>query len=143
MVIKRKYCTYGQLMSDEKTKSMLLRVLQKTMPQEKAEWLMSQDSNVFVFNTDMGSGIPGAAYREIREELERLDETNPFDNGLSFSDVKQVVTFSNEAGSAVMQFMICRIFDLPEVIVQVVAFERDDENQLRFIEPWDVGQITF
>ena len=143
MVIKRKYCTYGQLMSDEKTKSMLLRVLQKTMTLEKAEWLMSEDSNVFVFNTDMGSGIPGAAYREIREELERLDETNPFDNGLSFSDVKQVVTFSNEAGSAVTQFMICRIFDLPEVIVQVVAFERDDENQLRFIEPWDVGQITF
>lgn len=143
MVIKRKYCTYGQLMSDEKTKSMLLRVLQKTMPLEKAEWLMSEDSNVFVFNTDMGSGIPGAAYREIREGLEELDVAAPFDNGLSFKDVKEVVAFSNEEGNAVTQFMISRIFDLPEVIVQVVAFERDDENQMRFIEPWDVGQITF
>ena len=143
MVIKRKYCTYGQLMSDEKTKSMLLRVLQKTMPQEKAEWLMSQDNNVLVFNTDMGSGIPGAAYREIRDELEKLDQTSPFDNGLTLKDVTQVISFANEEGTAVTQFMINRIYDLPEVIVQVIAFESDTNNELRFIEPWDVGQITF
>lgn len=143
MVIKRKYCTYGQLMSDEKTKSMLLRVLQKTMPQEKAEWLMSQENNVLVFNTDMGSGIPGAVYREIREELEKLDQTSPFDNGLTLKDVTQVISFANEEGTAVTQFMINRIYDLPEVIVQVIAFESDTNNELRFIEPWDVGQITF
>ena len=143
MVIKRKYCTYGQLMSDEKTKSMLLRVLQKTLPQEKAEWLMSQDNNVLVFNTDMGSGIPGAAYREIRDELEKLDQTSPFDNGLTLKDVTQVISFANEEGTAVTQFMINRIYDLPEVIVQVIAFESDTNNELRFIEPWDVGQITF
>lgn len=143
MVIKRKYCTYGQLMSDEKTKSMLLRVLQKTMPQEKAEWLMSQDSNVFVFNTDMGSGIPGSAYREIREELEKLDQISPFDNGLTLKDITQVIPFANEEGTAVTQFMINRIYDLPEVIVQVIAYEYDTKNNLHFIEPWDVGQITF
>lgn len=143
MIIKRKYCTYGQLMSEEKTKSMLLRVLQKNMPKEKAEWLMSQDSNVFVFNTDMGSGIPGAAYHEIREELEKLDKTSPYDNGLSLKDVTQVIPFANEEGTAITQFMINRINDLPEVIVQVIAYESNTNNELRFIEPWDVGQITF
>ena len=143
MIIKRMYCTYGQLMEDEKTSSMLMEALKKTMSEDSAKHIMNEDANIFVFNTDMGSGIPGTAYQEIRQGLEHLDKSAPYDNGLSLADVTQVVAFPNEEGNAVTQFMINRIYDLQEIIVQVVAFECDDKNEMHFIEPWDVGQISF
>ena len=143
MIIKRRYCSYGQLMNDNESKDLLLNTLKKYVPADKVEWLMEVNHEIIVHNTDMGSAIPGQAYQEILQKLEKLDIKKPFDNGLNFNDINRVLSYPNDDGSAVLQFMISQRLESPAVIAQVVAFEYDADHKMQFIEPWDIGQIIF
>jgi len=141
MIIQRKYATYGQLYSDNETKEAITRIFQKYNVSERVyEYILDPANDIIVNNTDMGSGIPGEAYQELRKTIEELDETYPFDNKLTYRDVNEVLSFPSRKGSAVMQIMYKKSADCSPVIVQVVAMEYKD-GKTSIIEPWDTGTI--
>ena len=91
-------------------------------------------------NTDMGSGIPGPAYQELRKAFDELDITDPYDNGLTYRDVTDVYMDYSRKGSAILQILYRNKVEMPKVIVQVVAFEYKNGN-VEFIEPWNIESV--
>lgn len=144
MIIKRELCTYGQLMFDEFTRSEIKKVYEKHgLSEEDMRNQMGYVHNVLVLNTEMGSGIPGKVYFDLKQLFERLDLEKPFDNGMTYKDVTDSCCFSSRKGNAIMQWLINRTPDCVPLIVQVVAFERDGQY-IKAIEPWDVsGTVSF
>ena len=141
MIIKRKYATYGQLISDEITKAAIIQIFDKfNVSADVRNYIIDPYNDIIVFNTDMGSGIPGEAYKEIRQKLDELDVTNPFDNNLTYSDVSNTLSFSSRKGNAITQILYCKKVEMPIRIVQVLSFEYKD-GKVNFIEPWDLGTI--
>lgn len=143
MIIKRKYCTYGQLLNDAPSKKVIYDSIlncSNPLPIEEIDRILGLDANTFVFNSDLGCGIPGEAFHNIKQEFERLDKEQPFDNGLTYRDVTHVTTFPSRKGTAVMQIMYQHIMDLPSVIVQVIAFETHGTS-ITQVDTWDVGQV--
>lgn len=141
MIIKRKFATYGQLTQDQYSRRTILDIFEKYNVSDKVkQYILDPNNDVIVHNTDMGSGIPGQAYQELRSELDELDITYPFDNGLTYRDVTETVVLPSKKGTAVMQILYCRRAERPSLIVQVVAFEYKD-GRTTIIEPWDTGSL--
>ncbi len=145
MIIKRKYSTYGQLLNDEASKEVIYNAIANSkhpLDGKERDRILAYVTNLIVLNTDLGSGIPGDAYKEIIACFDKLDEEQPFDNGLTYRDVNGVLTYPSRKGTAVMQIMYNHIMDLTPVIVQVIAFETKGTDIIQ-VEPWDVGDIVF
>ena len=141
MLIKRKYATYGQLSADEKSKAAIIRVFEKyNVPEDIYTYTLDPYNDVIVMHTDLGSGIPGQAYQEIRQAFDELDVTDPYENGLTYRDVTDVYLDYSRKGSAILQILYSRKVEMPRVIVQVVAFEYKD-GKIEFIEPWNIEHI--
>ena len=143
MIIKRKYLTYGRLLEDPASKEAIynsIKNCKNSLKTEEIDRLMMEDAWVIAANTDMGSGIPGEAFRNYMKEFEKLDKEVPFDNGFSYRDVTDVICFPSRQGRAVMQIMYRKIQDLNPEIVQVIAFETDGDS-INQVEEWDVGTI--
>ena len=141
MIIKRRFATYGQLCGDEKSKDAISGILEKyKVSQDIFEATLDPYNGIIVLNTDLGSGIPGKAYQEIRVALDELDKTNPFENGLTYKDVSDIRTFTSRNGAAIMQVLYKRRCEESPLIVQVIAFEYKDGKTV-VIEPWEIGQI--
>lgn len=141
MIIKRVFATYGQLSEDEVTKDTITKVFQKYNVSERVfEYILDPANDIIVNNTDMGSGIPGEAYQELRNSFAELDKTNPYDNKLTYRDVNEVLSLPSRKGSAVMQIMYKKSADCSPVIVQVIAMEYKN-GQTNLIEPWDIGTV--
>lgn len=141
MVIKRKYATYGQLSCDEPSKKAIVKVLEKyNVSEDVYNYILDPYNDIIVINTEMGSGIPGDAYQELRKEFDKLDENVPFDNNLSYSDVDKVTPYCSRKGSAIQLVMTCNKVDLPVRIVQVIAIEHKADD-MHFIEPWEIETL--
>ena len=141
MIIERKYATYGQLYCDQASKDTLIRILNKhNTPEFVCNYILNLNNDIIFCNTDMSSGIPGEAFHDLQQAFEDLDKTNPFDNGLTYRDVTEVVTLPSRKGSAVMQLMYMNKADLPKVIVQIVALEYKN-GKTYVIEPWDTANL--
>jgi len=144
MIIKRKYSTYGQLLNDEASKEVIYNAIANSknpLDDKERDRILAYVTNLIVLNTDLGSGIPGDAYKEIIDCFDKLDEDHPFDNGLTYRDVNGVLTYPSRKGTAIMQIMYNHIMDLTPVIVQVIAFETKGTDIIQ-VEPWDVGDIV-
>ena len=141
MIIKRKYATYGQLSADEVTKATIIRIFEKyNVSEDIYNFTLDPYNDVIVMNTDMGSGIPGQAYQELRKAFEELDITDPYDNGLTYRDATDVYMDYSRKGSAILQILYRNKVEMPKVIVQVVAFEYKNGN-VEFIEPWNIESV--
>ncbi len=141
MIIKRKYATYGQLSADGVTKATIIRIFEKyNVSEDIYNFTLDPYNDVIVMNTDMGSGIPGQAYQELRKEFDELDITNPYDNGLTYRDATDVYMDYSRKGSAILQILYRNKVEMPKVIVQVVAFEYKD-GKVEFIEPWNIESV--
>ena len=141
MIIKRKYATYGQLSADEVTKATIIRIFEKfNVSEDIYNFTLDPYNDVIVMNTDMGSGIPGPAYQELRKAFDELDITDPYDNGLTYRDVTDVYMDYSRKGSAILQILYRNKVEMPKVIVQVVAFEYKNGNA-EFIEPWNIESV--
>ena len=142
MIIKRKYATYGQLNADEESKAAIIRIFEKyNVSEDIYNYILDPYSDVIVMNTDMGSGIPGQAYQELRQAFDELDITNPYDNGLTYREATDVYLEYSRNGSAILQILYRNKVEMPKVIVQVIAFEYKD-GKVEFIEPWDIEFVT-
>ena len=141
MIIKRKYATYGQLSADEVTKATIIRIFEKyNVSEDIYNFTLDPYNDVIVMNTDMGSGIPGPAYQELRKAFDELDITDPYDNGLTYRDATDVYMDYSRKGSAILQILYRNKVEMPKVIVQVVAFEYKNGN-VEFIEPWNIESV--
>ena len=141
MIIKRKYATYGQLSADEVTKATIIRIFEKfNVSEDIYNFTLDPYNDVIVMNTDMGSGIPGSAYQELRKAFDELDITDPYDNGLTYRDATDVYMDYSRKGSAILQILYRNKVEMPKVIVQVVAFEYKNGN-VEFIEPWNIESV--
>ena len=141
MIIKRKYATYGQLSTDEVTKATIIQIFEKyNVSEDIYNYILDPYNDVIVMNTDMGSGIPGQAYQELRKAFDELDITDPYDNGLTYRDATNVYMDYSRKGSAILQILYRNKVEMPKVIVQVVAFEYKNGN-VEFIEPWNIESV--
>ena len=138
MIIKRKYCSYGQLLNDPTT----LKAIEDTykrynLSKEQMDKEMSSAYNILFLNTNIETGLTGKVYVDLKEEFERLDQTSLFDNGLNYLHVTDTLCLPNMDGSSVTQILICRQMDSPSLIVQVVAFENAG-NTIKSIQPQEI-----
>lgn len=144
MIIKRKYAYYGQLKEDKASLDAMVEAILKSEKQnftiEDAYKMIDRASDVLVLNSNIETGIPGDAFQMFMEEFDELDKTTPFDNGLTYRDVNNVVCFPSRKGNAVMQILYNKSVDALPIIVQVIAFEKDGDS-IKPIETWDIGTI--
>ena len=81
--------------------------------------------NLSLYNADLGCGLPGEMFIRLLEEFNKLDESSPYDNGLTYRDVTTVIFEPSRKGSAIKLIMKRQKFELPERVVQVIAIEND------------------
>lgn len=139
MIIKRKYEKIGVLIErDSASKDLFFKAMSKQYDnQEQIVEHLNKISNVFIYNADMGICVE--RWDLIWEGLEMLDNTNPYDNGLTYNDVSEVLNVgSSRKGNAIELWMISRKAEMPTRIVDVVAIE-NKEHSVKTIEPWEVN----
>ena len=140
MIIERKYATYGQLSADKATKEAILQVFQQYEVSKRVQdYILDPYNDIIVFNTDMGSGIPGHVFHELCQVFEKLDQTDPFDNNLTYRDVTDSYFLKSRRGAALLQILYRKKADLPTVIVQVIALEYND-GKTSIIAPWKIDK---
>lgn len=84
MIIKREYVTLKKLyMTDPKSKAVLDEAFEPAGGTDSEVW--RKNTRTRLFNANMGCCIPRIVM--IREAFDQLDETDPYDNGLTAKDV--------------------------------------------------------
>lgn len=94
MIIERKYEWLGILYENDKlSKEAIDKAFDTTRfgsdLKRKEELLVYNSSNIPAF-MNTGCGIPGECYRKFMSDFEKLDVSNPYDNGLTFKDVTNI-----------------------------------------------------
>lgn len=133
MIIKRQYETFGMLyLRDPKAKELLIAACEGE-DEGTRNYVLNPDNDIIVHYADMGCGLRGDKYNVFLKKLNELDQTDPYDNGLSYRDVIEIEHYPSRQGRAVRLIMWSRRLEEPRRIVKVIALE--DE---KVIEDWDV-----
>ncbi len=131
MIIRRQYEILGIIAKrDPKAKTVIDRIC-KDLDSELRESILSPYTSLTLYNADLGCGLPGKMFNELLEEFNKLDEIDPYDNGLNYRDVTCIDYEPSKKGSAIKLIMKCKRVEMPERIVSVVAIERKS-----IIEDW-------
>ena len=77
---------------------------------------------------NLGCGIPGECYSSFMDSFEKLDATDPYDNGLSFNDVSCIEFETSRKGTAIQMRFVSKKYDLPYRIVGFAALENTDQE---------------
>ena len=146
MIIKREYVTFGTLAKDKVTGDLMRKAIKESQPdlsENKIDEMLYYIREVIFNQAELGCGIRGEAYQKMREMFTKLDNEIPFDNGLTYRDVTDVITFPNKEGNEMTQWLIRKEnSDYCNEIVQVIAF-KNSEAGIVPIEPWFPGHIIF
>lgn len=88
MIIERKYVKLGVLYeTDLKSKEIIDEAFKKSnLSVSEKRRIFEKNYSTTIYNWEMGCGLPNPGI--IREGMEKLDITNPYDNGLSFEDIR-------------------------------------------------------
>lgn len=99
MIIKRMYVSLGVLYSsDEMSKGVIEKAYKlSSLPYDEKKRIFELNANTQLYKAEMGCCIPNLDI--IREEFERLDATNPYDNGLDYSYVRDIEIIWKESDS--------------------------------------------
>ena len=78
------------------------------------------------------------------DQFDRLDKTNPYENGLSFKDVTKIEYETSRKGTAIQMRFVSMPFDAPYRIVGFAAVENNNGNLLinkwwEMIAPFVIG----
>lgn len=131
MVIERKYEWLGMLYKNDPAARTIIDkafALENVTAEWKQELLDHNEQNICAF-MGMGCGIPGDSYQYMMKEFEKIDKTEPYDNGLSFGSVTNIEYETSRKGTAIqMRFVIDKGFEDPFVyrIVGFAALENKD-----------------
>lgn len=125
MFIQRKYEWLGVLYQND----LLSKIaIDKAFAQldisdvRKKELLEYNHSNISAF-MGLGCGIPGECYSRFMDEFDKLDNSHPYENGLSFNDVSDIEYETSRKGSAIQMRFVSKKCDLPYRIVGFAALE--------------------
>lgn len=136
MIIKRKYETIGILSErDSRIRELFLSDLRTRFSESESIRILEHNRDVLLYETDMGSLIQDK--EALLSELDKLDEAEPYDNGLSYRDVQRVVTFPSRKGNALELWLIQNASENhPARIVEIIAIEHE-KGKTEMIRPWD------
>ncbi len=135
MIIKRKYELIGVLVDrDPESKDILMEALLTRNNQEEAKEILECDSNSYLYVSGTDLCIP--QFDQVMKKIDELDEKKPYDNGLTYSDVSEVISLSSKKGKATELWMISCKPEMPKRIVQIIAVEYED-GKTYTIEPWE------
>ncbi len=128
MIIKRKLCTYGQLLNDPITFNAIENAYKSNgLSKKQMHDEMGYAFNIMVLNTNIETGLTAKVFGDLKAEIERLDLSHPFDNGLTYLDVTDTICLPNKDGSTLTQILISKKPDCTPLIVQIVAFKKDGD----------------
>ncbi len=139
MLIKRRFEIVGKLLErDPQSKAIFYEILRKHIQDEKKiEYLLSANYHTFIYFAGMSSCLTGI--NEIRERLNALDETSPYDNGLDYTHVNRVELLPSREGNAAVLAMMIDNADIKR-IVQIIAVENVNDK-IQLIRPWSIDNI--
>lgn len=123
MIIRRQYEILGMVVERDPKAREIVDEVCKDLDCDLRERIFSPYINLSLYNADMGCGLPGEMFTKLLEEFNKLDETDPYDNGLTYRDVSAVSFEPSRKGSAIKLIMKSQKFELPERAVQVIAIE--------------------
>ena len=139
MVIPRKYEWLGILYKKDAESKKLIDEAFKTVKitqKKKKELLDYNMTNIPAF-LNLGCGIPGEVYQYFMEGFEKLDKTNPYDNGLTFNDVSDIEYETSRKGTAIQMRFIAQAWESPYRIVGFAALENRD-GSIRKNKGWEM-----
>lgn len=127
MIIKRKYEWLGILYkNDELSKEVIDKAFATTKLSSdfisKEELLAYNGANIPAF-MNLGCGIPGECYRKFMDDFEKLDGSNPYDNGLTFKDVTKIEYEVSRKGTAIQMRFVSELAEMPYRIVGFAAIQ--------------------
>ena len=131
MIIKRQYELINFLLSRDPTSSDAFDRITKSLDPNISATI--RRSSFTLNEAGLGCGLPGEMFGELLQEFNDLDETSPYDNGLTYQDVSKVVTYPSRQGRAIRIILSSQHFEEPERIVAVFAM---DES--RRIADWGI-----
>ena len=128
MIIKRRYCTYGQLLNDSITLQAIADTYKKhNLSEDEMNRQMVGAYNVLVHNTNIETGLTAGVFGDLKGVLVELDVSHPYDNGLTYLDVTDTICLPNSDGSKLTQILISKEQECKPLIVQIVAFKKDGD----------------
>ena len=130
MIIQRKYELLGILYQNDQLskKAIDTAFIEANINEErKKELLEYNHDNISAF-MNTGCGIPGACYSHFMDEFEKLDQSYPYDNSLSFKDVSCIEFETSRKGTAIQMRFVSKKYDLPYRIVGFAALENTDQE---------------
>ncbi len=136
MIIQRRYECLGILLqNDPKAKEAFYSAFADDVSAEHIKWLINENHWLALHNADIGCGIPGTAYNAIMDKFEKLDQTEPYDNRMTYRDVNRIIPFSSKSGKEI-SLILKYEFDGLERIVQVISIRTEGSNT-KIADPWD------
>lgn len=142
MIIPRKYETYRDLcINDKRAREVIFRYLD-SLPSDmsKDEAIDSHLSEVFIYQSEMGCGVSDLT--SMLDELDALDNEYPYDNGLSYNDVSEVITLPNEEGDSISMIMVMDNAEVNRRIVKVITI-KTERNADFIAEISDISGVIF
>lgn len=127
MIIERKYEWLGILYeNDELSKAAIDKAFDTTTfssdMKSKEELLIYNGAYIPAF-MNIGCGIPGECYRKLMGDFEKLDASNPYDNGLTFKDVTRIEYEASRKGTAIQMRFVSERAEMPYRIVGFAAIQ--------------------
>ena len=123
MIIRRQYEILGMVVERDPKARKIVDEVCKNLDCDLREKIFSPYINLSLYNADMGCGLPGEMFTKLLEEFNNLDETNPYDNGLTYRDVDTISFEPSRKGNAIKLILKCQKSELPERVVGVIAIE--------------------
>lgn len=129
MIIKRQYEILGMVVKRDTKAQKIAEQVCKDLDSELCEAIFSPYISLTLYNAGMGCGLPGEMFSKLLEEFNRLDETDPYDNGLTYRDVTSIEYETSRKGSAIRLIMKSNKAEQAERIVKVIAV--DDQTVIK------------
>lgn len=126
MIVSRRYIPFCELVRVDKYSKNIIKKAYYDSFKSEAEmnehWEIMCRNYISVFNADMSCCFPGLGY--IREEFERLDRSNPYDNGFDFDYVNKAEILMRSEDEITLQ-LVHRCSD-GNVLVGVVTINNEN-----------------
>lgn len=140
MIIERKYEWLGQLYKNNPASRAIIDEgfkLANVTAEWKQEVLDYNNQNICAF-MNIGCGIPGETYQYMMKEFEKLDETEPYDNGLNFNDVTNIEYETSRKGTAIQMRFVIDIDNADVKVYRIVGFSalENKDGKIAFNKGW-------
>ncbi len=135
MIIKRKYELISILCkNDASAKKIILDAISEGRNGDEIQQIFDSIQNSYLYLADDDYCIRNIDV--MMNNIEQLDKKAPYDNGLTYRDVKKVIPFPSRKGNALELWLINSELERQDRIVQIIAIENIN-NKMSFVETWD------